>query len=192
MKIYLARHGQTNLNKKRLMQGLTDEPLNEVGISQAMHMHDLLKDVSFDAVYSSPLDRAIETASIISGKDRKDIIIDPRIIEVNFGKYELKNYYLMGPRMSAFWALPEIISAPSTVETIDSLVKRSSSFLKDVENSGYQNVLIVCHGGIIRALRGYLNDSKNGITWRPRPKNCEILVYESNNGEHKFIKQIIG
>lgn len=190
MYIYLVRHGQTNLNKKRLMQGLTDEPLNEVGISQALKMREVLKDVKFDKIYSSPLIRAIKTASIIGNIDTDKVIVDDRITEVNFGKYELKNYYLMGPKMSLFWMMPEKISAPKSVEPISSLVKRSSSFLKDVEKGDEKNVLIVCHGGIIRALRGYLNDSPTGITWRPRPKNCEVLVYESINGKHRFIKQI--
>ena len=52
------------------------------------------------------------------------------------------------------------------------------------------NVLIVCHGGIIRALCGYLEDKENGIKWRPKPHNCEIRVYESINGKHKTIKYI--
>ena len=52
----------------------------------------------------------------------------------------------------------------------------------------YENVLIVCHGGIIRSLCGYLEDRKNGIKWRPKPNNCEIRVYESNRGKHTFIE----
>ena len=50
MKIWLTRHGQTNLNKKRLMQGLTDEPLNETGIAQAKAARERIGDVHFDAV----------------------------------------------------------------------------------------------------------------------------------------------
>ena len=45
-------------------------------------------------------------------------------------------------------------------------------------------------GGIIRALRGYLEERKNGIKWRPKPKNCEIRVYEYKNGRHKFLESI--
>lgn len=190
MKIYLTRHGQTNLNKQKLMQGRTDEPLNDIGIKQAEYMHEVVKDVSFDAVYSSPLQRAITTASIISGKNKNDIIIDKRITEVEFGKYELIKYTKMGPFMTAHWVLPEIIPAPKTVESISSMVDRSKSFLKEIEKKDYQNVLIVCHGGIIRALRGYLSDKKNGILWRPQPKNCEIWVFESTQGKHKLIEKI--
>ena len=49
------------------------------------------------------------------------------------------------------------------------MVKRSQSFLKELEKQNYENVLIVCHGGIIRSLCGYLEDRKNGIKWRPKP-----------------------
>ena len=188
MKIWVTRHGQTNLNKKRLMQGLTDEPLNETGRAQAAIAASLAQDVTFDAVYASPLDRAIETASIIGRVDRKDVIIDPRIIEADFGRYEARKYYLMGLFMTLYWALPEVFPAPKTVETIASMTARSSSFLEELEQKDYQNVLVVCHGGIIRALCGYLEDRPNGIKWRPKPHNCEIRVYESMGGRHRLLE----
>ena len=188
MKIWVTRHGQTNLNKKKLMQGLVDEPLNEVGIAQAKEARASIGDVTFDAVYASPLDRAITTASIIGNLPKSEVIIDKRIIEADFGKYERCHYYKMGPHMTMFWALPEVIPAPKTVETIDSMVKRSSEFLRELEKKDYENVLVACHGGIIRALCGYLEDQKNGIKWRPKPHNCEIRIYESVNGSHRRIK----
>lgn len=191
MKIWVTRHGQTNLNKNKLMQGLTDEPLNDTGRSQAEAVGKLIDGVKFDAVYASPLDRAIETASIISGTPRENIIVEPRIIEVDFGKYECRKYTFLGLVMTAYWALPEVFRAPKTVEPVSSMVSRSSSFLKELEEKDYENVLIVCHGGIIRAICGYLEDRKNGIKWRPKPKNCEVRVYESLNGKHSLVK-IIG
>lgn len=180
MRIYVTRHGQTNLNKQKLMQGLTDEPLNETGIEQAKEAAKNVADIKFDAVYASPLDRAITTASIIGHVDKKDVIIDERIIEVDFGKYEKRKYTLLGLVMSLYWALPEIFPAPKTVEKVDSMVKRSSSFLDELKTKDYENVLVVCHGGIIRAICGYLENRPNGIKWRPKPKNCEIREYEIN------------
>ncbi len=188
MKIWVTRHGQTNLNKQKLMQGLTDEPLNEVGIQQAKDARKALGEVHFDAVYASPLDRAITTASIIGNIRKEEVIIDPRIIETDFGKYEKRKYHLMGPRMTAYWALPEVFPAPKSVETIASMVKRSSEFLRELEQKDYENVLVTCHGGIIRALCGYLEDKSNGIMWRPKPHNCEIRVYESIDGKHRRVK----
>ncbi len=188
MNIYITRHGQTNLNKQKLMQGLTDEPLNETGIQQAAAARESVKDITFDAVYASPLDRAITTASIIGNVEKSEVIIDPRIIETNFGKYECKNYYHLGPFMTLYWALPEVFPAPKSVETIPSMVKRSSEFLRELEKKDYKNVLVVCHGGIIRALCGYMEDKSNGILWRPKPRNCEIRVYESKDGKHRRIR----
>ena len=91
MKIWVTRHGQTNLNRRKLMQGRTDEPLNDVGIRQAMEARKAIGDITFDAVYASPLDRAITTASIIGNVDKSRVFIDPRLIETDFGKYEKKH-----------------------------------------------------------------------------------------------------
>lgn len=177
MTIYLTRHGQTNLNKRKLMQGLTDEPLNETGRAQAKEARAGIGDVRFDAVYASPLDRAQETAAIIGGVDREKVIIDPRIIEVDFGPYEQRSYFKMGLWMTLYWACPELIPAPKGVENVASMVARSRSFLEDVKSKDCENVLIVCHGGIIRALCGCLENRKKGIKWRPKPHNCEIRKY---------------
>ena len=68
MKIWITRHGQTKYNKMKLMQGRTDEPLNETGIAQAKAARERIGDVHFDAVYASPLDRAIVTGAIIGGE----------------------------------------------------------------------------------------------------------------------------
>ena len=116
--------------------------------------------------------------------------IDERIIEADFGPYELKGYYSTGLPMMAYWSFPELFKAPSGVETIREMRERTSSFLRELEQKNYENVLVVCHGGIIRPIRGYLEDKKNGIIWRPRPKNCEIFVYESVGGKHRLVEDI--
>ena len=183
MKIWLVRHGQTDLNRARLMQGRTDMPLNETGIRQARAAAAQVRDISFDAVFSSPLDRAVHTASIISGSSRNEILTDDRLIETDFGRYEKRPYYLLGIPMTLYWALPEVFPAPRTVESISSMVKRSSSFIGELETKPYENVLISCHGGIIRALCGCLENRPHGILWRPKPHNCEFRVYSYENGQ---------
>ena len=190
MKIYVTRHGQTDYNKDSLMQGRSDIPLNETGIEQARARRKVLGDIKFDAVYSSPLIRAIQTAEIIGGVNRDEIIKDERIIEACFGKYEKVGYFKTGPLMMGYWTFPEIFPAPDGVETIKQMRDRTSSFLSELEKKDYDKVLVTCHGGIIRAIRGYLEDRRNGIVWRPRPKNCEIFVYESVDGRHRLIEDI--
>ena len=188
MKIWLVRHGQTDLNKAKKMQGRSDVPLNETGIAQAEEAAEKAAGVHFDAVYASPLDRAVTTAAIIAGIGKNEVCIDERIIETDFGKYEKRHYFLLGPAMTLYWALPEVFPAPRTVETISSMVERSASFLKDLEKKPYENVLVSCHGGIIRALSGYLEGRPNGILWRPKPHNCEFRIYEMEGGTWKRLQ----
>ena len=182
MKVWLVRHGQTDLNKKHLMQGRSDCPLNETGRAQAAAAGEKVKDVSFDRVFSSPLQRAVTTASIISGIPEENVVRDERLIETDFGKCEKRPYLLVGLPMSLYWAFPEIFPAPATVETIASMVERSSSFLNELKDMPYENVLVSCHGGIMRALCGCLEERPRGILWRPRPHNCEFRVYETDGG----------
>ncbi len=190
MKIWITRHGQTRLNHDRLMQGLSDEPLNETGIAQAKAARELVKDVLFDAVYASPLQRAVVTGSIIGGVPAESVITDPRIIEADFGRYEQRSYYLLGPSMTLYWAVPEIFRAPATVETIASMIARSSAFLRELESKDYENVLVSCHGGIMRVMTGYLTDAPRGYVWRPKARNCEIRVFESEGGRHRMLRKI--
>ena len=194
MKIWLTRHGQTRLNKARLMQGRTDEPLNDTGLHQAQAMRELLlmqhHGLVFDAVYSSPLNRAIVTGAVIGGVPESQVIIDERLLEADFGRYEKKHYALLGPFMSLYWAFPEIFPAPNTVESVSSMVSRSRSFLQELERKDYQNVLVACHGGILRSLCGCLEDRPNGIRWRPKPHNCEIRVYTSDAGNHQLVETL--
>lgn len=187
MKIWIARHGQTDLNHAKRMQGRTDAPLNEKGIEQAKQSRLNIGDVHFDAVYASPLQRAQRTGSIIGNVDIKDIIVDERLIETNFGKYEKCKYFLMGPAMTGYWMFPKIFPVPATVESIDSMKRRAASFLSELETKDYENVLVACHGGIMRALCGYLDEAPDGLHWE-RAKNCEIRVYEYKDGHHTFLK----
>ena len=187
MKIWIARHGQTDLNHAMRMQGRTDAPLNKRGVEQAKQSRKNIGDVHFDAVYSSPLQRAKLTGSIIGNVDINDVIVDERLIETDFGKYEKRKYYLMGPHMTGYWMFPKLFPVPSSVESILSMKKRASSFLRELETKDYENVLVACHGGIMRALCGYLDEAPDGLHWE-RAKNCEIRVYEYKDGHHKFLK----
>ena len=87
-RLYLVRHGQTDWNLAGKLQGQTDIPLNETGRQQAKQAKKLLGNLSFDAVYSSPLSRAVETAQLISGHSTLQIITDERIKEIAFGQWE--------------------------------------------------------------------------------------------------------
>ena len=190
MKIYLTRHGQTDLNRKHLMQGRSDLPLNETGILQAGEVKRKLEGVSFDAVYASCLRRAVTTASLIAGCPEEEVRRDARINEVDFGPCEGRKYTQMGFFATLYWMFPELFPVPSGMEDVASMRKRSASFLQDLMKGKEESVLVVCHGGIIRPLRGYLEGKKSGLVWRPRPKNCEVFVYEAKGEAARLVADL--
>lgn len=86
--IYIIRHGQTENNKAKLLQGRSDIPLNKDGIRQAEAAAKWFCDqqIRIDSVYSSPLIRAVETAKIIAPE--APLFIEERLIEMDYGPYE--------------------------------------------------------------------------------------------------------
>ena len=86
--IYLIRHGQTNWNAERKIQGQTDIPLNQIGQQQAKDVSEEISKLKIDKIFSSDLLRARETAEIINEKIGAKIEYDKRLREVNYGNYE--------------------------------------------------------------------------------------------------------
>src|SRR5205809_2046906 len=86
LRIYLARHGQTDWNAAHRLQGWTDIPLNATGREQAARLAERLKGIRFDAVYSSVLARSRETAEIVHGAVPIDSLAG--LNERRLGKYE--------------------------------------------------------------------------------------------------------
>ena len=88
VKVILIRHGETNWNTTQIFRGRKDIPLNEVGLAQAKAVGISLKDIQIDAVYSSPLGRALETANALSESRSLEIELDEGFIDIDFGKWQ--------------------------------------------------------------------------------------------------------
>ncbi|MDO9546693.1 MAG: histidine phosphatase family protein [Pelolinea sp.] len=85
-RLFLIRHGQTEWNKKKMIQGALDIPLNQEGIQQAKTVSKKMSDhYPFDVLFSSPAERALKTAQMINGKSNREILVDPDLIEIDFG-----------------------------------------------------------------------------------------------------------
>lgn len=88
MEILLTRHGQTEWNLLKKVQGKADIELNEKGIQQAEETRDFLKNEKIDLILCSPLKRALQTAEIINQGRNIRMIIDERVSERDFGEFE--------------------------------------------------------------------------------------------------------
>ena len=84
----LVRHGETDWNRQRRVQGSKGASMNDAGHEQAKALARVLWEVPLQAVYSSALPRAVETASYVAGPHRLNVITDPRLNEIHHGEWE--------------------------------------------------------------------------------------------------------
>ena len=154
LNVYLLRHGQTQWNAEgNRYCGRTDIPLTKTGMRQAETVGEQLKSISFDAIYSSPLERAYVTAQCVGGG--KAVIKEQRLIEADFGTWEGKTkeeFIEEDPNLWERWmADPLYARAGGTGETGLEIIQRVDNFITDVANSpAFSNILVVGHNGFNR------------------------------------------
>ncbi|WP_421853130.1 histidine phosphatase family protein [Oricola sp.] len=164
---FVIRHGQTDWNRDRRYQGQTDVPLNDTGRDQARGNGRTLVAVGKDwrewDFVSSPLGRARETMSIMRtelGLDEDGFRVDDRLMEIGFGEWErklLSELTAEFPQEMALRNADKWNHTPPGGESYASLTDRVSAFLEELS----EPTVIVCHGGIIRAIR-FLYENVSG------------------------------
>lgn len=192
MELYIIRHGETDWNNDKRLQGRTDTELNEYGIELARITGEALKDVSFDRIFSSPLKRAYHTAELIRGDRNISIETDDRLIEIAFGEYEGTPVSELPERFSDFFDAPDKFVPAKGGETYEELVARAGSFIEEVlvpESEKLERMLIVAHGALNRALMINLNHQPIKEMWSGIfQRNCCVNIYEINGHDFKLIQ----
>ncbi len=186
MQIYLLRHGETEENKSRFYYGKLDVSLNEAGIDQSRKAGELLKETKFDSIYISERKRTRETAEAALNNKNLNLIIDKRINEIDFGKFEGKNYEQIQnefPSEYEMWKNNWKEFAPPSGESYRQFYSRTKEFLDDILNKEQENVLVVTHGGVIRTIYCCVLDGNLDLYWKFSSKNCDISIikYEYGN-----------
>lgn len=156
--VYLLRHGQTpwNADNNRYC-GRTDIPLTDKGVEQAHLVQGQLKQVKLDAVYASPLERAMTTARIAGNRP---VMSDNRLIEVDFGKWEKKRreeFCAEDPASWDEWAKdPSDVKAGRTGETGREVVLRVDDFFREAyQQHAGGSILVAAHNGVNRLYLAY-------------------------------------
>ena len=174
MSLYITRHGETDYNVKNLVCGISDARLTEKGIEQAKKLAVSLQSVNYRYLYVSPLQRAVDTANLANVR-QLEMIVEPRIIEINFGKYEginRKDEGFLNNKHNLAFRYPGC-------ESFIELCKRVYEFLDEIKNQAVDNdVLLVCHGAVCRAVHSYFNDMTNDDIFNYQTDNCELLKYD--------------
>lgn len=147
----LVRHGETDWNRERRIQGTTDVPLNDLGVAQARAAGRALAGGGYRAVYSSSLSRALETARIIAAAIGAPApVVYDELRERSFGQAE----GMTGPEIAANF--PEGIPDQ---ETRDAVVRRALPVLEDIAGRHRgESVIVVTHGAVISSVVRRLSD----------------------------------
>jgi len=193
--IYFTRHGETEWNVKKLIQGIVDIPLNKKGEEQAKILGEKLKNIKFDAVFSSNLIRAKRTAEIILLEKKLAVQTTKALRERYFGKYQGQSFGDKNSKnilslISKLKLVPQ--SVKNEIESDEAIIGRLFTFLREI-TVAYQGktVLVVTHGGPILTLlihlgwSTYENFSEGGID------NLSYVILESD-GVDFFIKETFG
>ena len=190
---YLVRHGETEWNRNGRIQGYSDIPLNDRGRRQAKMLAKRLGGCSFSAVYASDLSRATRTARAIVGHSEAPIETGLDLREFSYGEWEGLTLDEVETRYPA--ALAERTSrgnntfaAPGGEDT-GQVLERVRRFYAKVEkrHDPDENVLIVAHGGSIRALLVCLMGLSDDLFWSTQV-DCGSLSVISNQQNGRVLK----
>ena len=145
--IYLVRHGETDWNRERRIQGSTDIPLNDTGRDQAATTGDLLASRRWDGVYASPLARAYETGAIIArrlGLPEPGVV--PDLAERRYGQAE----GLTGDEIDA--RFPGETPVPGRESREEVAARTLPALVTLAEQHPGESIVVVSHGGVIRTI----------------------------------------
>ncbi len=173
--ILLARHGETDWNREGRFQGWADPPLNETGREQARALAEQLSDVPFEAVYSSDLRRAHETALIVAEPHGVPVVSDPALREIDVGSWS----GLTRPEIEARFPGAGHHDGETRAEHLARVLAAVERIAR--AHPG-ERILIVSHGGSLRTLRRHaIGDPVHPI------ENCGVYELRFRNGAFSAI-----
>ncbi|MBO1510122.1 histidine phosphatase family protein [Metabacillus bambusae] len=188
--LYFVRHGETQYNVEKRMQGFCDSPLTEKGISQAKSVGKGLSDIHFTAAYSSDSQRVLDTAKYTIGERDIPLTIDKRLKEMNFGVLESlveeEIPALYGNVLETLFSLDLDACAPEG-ETYAQLFRRTESAIEEIVKmhaSEGGNILIFSHGVTIGNYIVQITKSSEFAVH----ENCSVSVVSYLNGKPQVEK----
>ena len=184
-KIILARHGETEWNVGEVFRGRIDIELNETGTKQAELLAEYLSDSEIDAIYSSPLKRALKTAEVIASHHKLDVEIAPGLIDFDFGKWQGLSHQEVKDKYKALYA--EWVSRPDQArmpdgESLNDVRERAMSVVGDVIAKHEETVVLVAHRVVNKVLICALLGLDNSHFWDIRQDTCGITTFTYENG----------
>ena len=197
MLLYVLRHGVTEWNRMRKVQGSVDIPLAPEGEELAKRTGEALKNVHFDLCFTSPLTRARQTAEyVLAGRDIP-VIPDKRIQEIDFGELEGAVFMdekgnIVTPEMGVFFNDPVHFKRPEGGENIQDILTRTRDFWVEKTTDpalADKTVLVSSHGCAVRALLQNVYQDPEHFWHGCVPPNCSINLVEVADGKARFLEE---
>jgi len=178
--LVLIRHGETDWNREGRYSGQTDIPLNEEGQRQARKLAEALQGTPFQAIYTSDLQRAQQTARYIAEATGAPLYSDARLREINQGEWEGMHFEEIRKRFLETWERRRrdpLSVAPPGGETIGEVRARVLEALQDIlERHPNGRVAIVSHGLALALILIHARGQPLETVWDNIPPNAEPLT----------------
>jgi len=192
--IYIVRHGQSLGNLKGGFAGHTDFPLSDLGKTQARMTADYLKDTQIDAVLSSTLTRAKQTAEPIAADRGLSVIPCPEFIEMNFGDWEGKPLDAVEEEYNGAVTVWKTTMYKTVCPNGESTVECYNRAVRALENAAKQyadkDICIVSHGALIKCMHCHLLglpiEELQSVMWAD---NASVMTIENDNGNLTLIRE---
>ncbi|MBO9128151.1 phosphoserine phosphatase 1 [Bacillus sp. 165] len=191
-RLYVTRHGETEWNVEKRMQGRMNSSLTERGKMQAHQLGVRMKSMPVDVIFSSPSERAVHTAELIRGERNIPIIQDNRFYEIHMGTWEGMNLEEIKAKypnqFDLFWTHPHLYKTESG-ETFTEVQKRVLDGLFEViEGNEGKNIFIVGHAVVSKLILGYFEDREIARVWEdPFMHSASLSIIDIENGEGSIV-----
>jgi broad specificity phosphatase PhoE len=189
--IYVIRHGETIWNASKKLQGRKDIPLTDLGRLQAQQMGQTLKNISFDFIGASPLQRTLQTASIIASELNTSFKVCEDLKARNYGVWEGHSIDELHAEFSELfshlrkWSLDDVfLKQPhESVESYKNVSERALGFIHStIQSHSTKNILIVTHSGVITSLLLALNHPTQEIP--VIEQDGIVIIHHDEGGFH--------
>jgi broad specificity phosphatase PhoE len=186
--IYVVRHGQTAWNKEEIFRGRTDVPLNEMGLKEASLAAEFFRGREVQAIYSSPLSRAWQTAGKIAEVVRREVVSLDGINDMSFGAWEgqpLRNVQKNDSERYNQWGeAPHLVKIPGG-ETLDDVRLRAMAALEEVIRShAGASIVLVSHRVINKVLICGILGLDNSHFWQIGQDTTAINLIQHRHGRY--------
>jgi len=186
--IILIRHGETDWNREQVFRGRIDVALNEVGVTQARAVQESLKDTEIDGIYSSPLSRAFETATIVGENRNVAVRGEEGFIDIDFGawqglshqkvKEEYKDLY------ETWLAQPDLVTFPDGESLKEVRIRSMESLEEVIKNNPEKTLALVSHRVVLKVLLCTILGLELSRFWYLRQDTCAINRVEYKDGSY--------